>query len=346
MSVGQVAVWEVAALSVLAFGFPFDALGVAVVAVAVLAVLATSVRFGGLCLYQWAVVHVRFLSRPSRSGQEAATPLLAVLPRLDLATQVDRAGNPVGVVSVDQGASHSAVVRVAPSSHPDPRTLVSLLHKAFERADVRLASAQLVVWAVPGPPDPRTHAVTPIRVHWLALRYRTGDDPSAALARGDGETGARKAVSAAALRLVNDLAEAGHAGSVLDTLELHQDLLVALGSNPDSAHGGHGRHRVEETWRHWSVGWLRHVCLVPKRGADLTSVLGWCAPGAVLTCTSYTVDRTSRGQVRRRAAIRVAIPRDRPWDGRTFAAAPPEVPLRPVTGRHGEHVVATLPLAL
>jgi type VII secretion protein EccE len=330
---GQVILWQVAALAVLAAVPPLNAVGIAVLVLAVLAVAVTSVRVGGLCGYEWAAYSFRYLRR--KAGGFAETPLRALWPELHVHTHVDRAGNRVGIVSVGKEACYSAVLRVVPPRGMAPQALVSVLREAFARTDIRLTSAQLVVWAMPQVP-------APVRVHWLALHYRAEDMPAAAQARGGGEVGARKATAAAALRLAGSLSGIGCATTVLDTLELYRELLVALGSSPDA----HGPHRAVETWRDFTVGRQRQVSFVPGERVDPAAVLGRCLPWAAFTCTSYTVDRTALGRVRARAVVRVGLRPGVSTPSPASASVGLGVRLVGVNGRQGEHVLSTVPLAL
>ncbi|MBB4679067.1 type VII secretion protein EccE [Crossiella cryophila] len=351
LGAGTIAVVEIAALAVLATAVPFGPVSIAAITVATLALAVTLLRFRGLPPYRWAALYLRFLRRrPRLAAREAATPLRALLPDLSVHTQVDRAGNRVGVASVEADASFCTMVRIAPAAHPTPDALIRLLREVYERSDIRLSSAQLVVWALPGLPA-RTGAATPIRVHWLSLRYRPAEAPLAALARGGGQEGSRRAVASAAHRLVSRLAEAGYPATVLDTLELHQELLVAVGADPEVvsgplAHDGTARHRVTETWRDVSVGRLRQACFVPKDPADAIALLGRCAPEAMFTCTSYTLSRTARGDLVAQARARVGVAAGGLWLSPQRASQSLGVPVVPVDGRQDEHTIATLPLAL
>ncbi|MBP2471529.1 type VII secretion protein EccE [Crossiella equi] len=348
---GTIAVVEVALLCVIATAVPFGPLSITAIALAVLVLAAVLVRVRGLPPYRWLLLYLRYLRRrPVFAAREAATPLRALLPGLSVHTQVDRAGNRVGVASWDRDGSFCTMVRIAPAAHPTPNALIDLLHEVYSRSDIRLSSAQLVVWAVPGLPA-STGAATPIRVHWLSLRYRTAEAPAAALARGGGQEGGQKAVASAAQRLVSRLNEAGYPASALDTLEMHQELLVAVGADPEVvsgpvAHDGTARHRVTETWRDVSVGRLRQACFVPRDPATALSLLGRCAPEAMFTCTSYTLSRTPRGEITGQARVRVGVAAGGLWLSPQRASQSLGVAVVPVDGRQDEHTVATLPLAL
>jgi type VII secretion protein EccE len=343
VGVAQVAVWQVAVLAGLAAVATLDPPSVAVIAVGALAVLLTSVRVAGLCGYQWAVTWIRYRLRRRGAGAPVTNPVRALEPRLSVHTQVDRAGNRVGITSTSKESDFGVTIRIAPADHPDPNRLISVLHKAFDSEDVPMSSASLVVWAMPGV------ATSPvaIRVHWLALRYRPLEAPWAALARGGGADGGRRAAASAALRLVSDLAEIGYAGSVLDTPDLYSELLVAVGADPDALRGsGSAGYQAQETWRGWSVGELRQACFLPRSNSDALALIGRCVPESTFTPTSYTLSRTARGRVRATGVLRLGVAKKRFWLTPHEAAGKLGMRLLPADGRHARHVRATLPLAL
>jgi type VII secretion protein EccE len=327
---GRVATWQLAALAVLTTGFRITAATVTVMAVAGMLVAVTSVRFGGLCGYQWAVVLARYVARRRRPAPP--TPVHALEPRLRLHPHEDRAGNRTGVATI--AGDHIAVVRLAPNAHPDPAVLVSLLHKAVDREDHPVSGARLVVLAVPASPYP-------VRMHWLALRYRAAAAPWAALARGGGETGCHKAAASAAQRLASDLAGAGCSASVLDAPELWQELLIALGVSPDL-----GAPRAVETWRHWSVGPTRQASFTPRDPADAVRLLGRAVPAATFTCTAYSIARPiPNGPSHVTAAVRLGVANQQFWLTPERVATKLGVRLMPAHGRQAETALATLPLA-
>jgi type VII secretion protein EccE len=299
VTAGQIAVWQIAALAVLVTVQPFDVTGIAVAAVAVLVVAMTSVRRGGLCLYQWIGVRLGYLRRDKPAPSQ--DPVEAFLPGLKVIRHVDRAGNRVGLASV--GTDRIAVVRLPSGVRPEFDVLVTALREAQQRNDIPLAGAQLVVWTVPGPTS-----VEPMRIFWLALRYRPSVAPGAALARGGGSAGADRAAASAALGLVGRLAEAGQASAVLDEPELRQDLLVALGADPrafaGNTPGARPVVRVEEGWRTWSIGRLTQTTFTPGPRVA-TEVLGVLVPGTEFTCTSLLLRRTPRGTTETSVSLRV-----------------------------------------
>ncbi|WP_370355366.1 type VII secretion protein EccE [Catenulispora sp. EB89] len=174
--------------------------------------------------------------------------------------------------------------------------------------------------------------LAPMRVTWLALRYRPRQAPAAALARGGGELGSARAVASAALGLVARLDEAGYGADALDQAELGQELMVALhGADPAPP-------TVLETWRDWSAGALRQICYEPHRALDPAALLGRWTPGAAFTCASYTLSRTARGRVRSEAALRIA--------GVDAESLEPPFPAIRANGRQQEFVLRTMPLAI
>jgi type VII secretion protein EccE len=336
VGVGRVAVWQLAVLAVLATGFRLDLpTGLALV-LAILLLAATSVRIGGHCAYQWAAMFLRYRRRRrSAASQPAPTAVHSLAPRLLVQTQTDRLGNRAGVAAVGDDSGYTAVVQIAPTVQPDPAMLVAALHRAFDRADNPVSAARLVSWAAPVGP-------APVRVYWLALRYRYADAPWPALARGGGAAGGRRAAASAAQRLSSDLADAGYPSTVLDTPELYHALFVAIGA--DRGAGSGGRYHAREGWRDWSVGQVRQACFTPRSVADQVRLIGLCAPGAALTCTAYGLRRTAQGRVTATTTVRIGLPSGVPYTPGQVAAKL-GVPVLSTNGRHREHVLATLPLA-
>ncbi|ACU72058.1 hypothetical protein Caci_3149 [Catenulispora acidiphila DSM 44928] len=179
--------------------------------------------------------------------------------------------------------------------------------------------------------QPQPQNLAPMRVTWLALRYRPRQAPYAALARGGGELGSARAVASAALGLVARLDAAGYGADALDQAELGQELMVAmLGADPAPP-------TLQETWRDWSAGNLRQICYEPHRALDPAALLGRWTPGAAFTCASYTLSRTARGRIRGEAALRIA--------GVDAESLRPPFPAIRANGRQQEFVLRTMPLA-
>ncbi|MGW3959856.1 type VII secretion protein EccE [Amycolatopsis sp. NPDC005003] len=316
----QAALWELAAIAVL-LAWLVDGvtqpvrLGVGIGAG--LVVLLTSVRFAGRHPAGWALTWTAFRLRRHDTRRDGPDPLLRVAGPVKVRQHVDRAGNRFGVAEIDGG--WSALVRLTPGPGA-PGPLVDALRSAYRRADIPLASAQLLTWAIP-----RGDQV--LRVRWLAVRYRPDLAPVAALARGGGELGALRSTASAALSLMGALAEAGYQSTVLEAGELAKELRVALGvQGPASG--------PPDRWKSWVWGDSTQVCFTPRS----PRVLDLAVPGAAFTATSYTLTRTAGGREKAEVTVRVGV----------RAGAPVPVPpaVVPLHGRHEAGVRRTLPLAL
>src|SRR5882757_5258469 len=108
--IGQVALWEIALVAVAATVWPWRIVSIVVASVAAVTIAVTSVRFAGLCCYQWVGVLFRYRARRRSASARSTDPLAAVLPGVRLRRQIDRAGNRAGLA--DLGDSLSAVVRL------------------------------------------------------------------------------------------------------------------------------------------------------------------------------------------------------------------------------------------
>lgn len=302
----QIVVWQLAVLAGIGWFRPVGARTVVVLAVAGLAVLATSVRVDGRCGYEWLASWIAYRRRPEP----------APLPELDLRTHTDRLGSRTGLAGVD--GAWSAAIRLRDAAGVDTDRLVAVLDDYFGHGEIRLASAQLTVRTTIGADGPE-------RAHWLAVRYDPALGPQAARARGGGELGALRATASAAYRLARLLDDAGFPGTVLDERALREQLRMVAGAG-DAA----------EAWPEWTVGASRQRCYRPSYGADATAVLDRYATGAAFTCASYTLRRRPRGAVATEVLVRVG-------DGEPRGVG---VVLDPLDGRHAMAARATLPLAL
>ncbi|GAA1981561.1 type VII secretion protein EccE [Amycolatopsis minnesotensis] len=314
--VRQIAVWELAAVAVLtAFGFDDvpHPLRIAVASVAAVAVLATSIRIGGAHFAGWAAAWLGY-----RFGRRDE-PLTG---DVEIREHVDRAGNRFGVARAGDG--WSCVIRLAGTASASPAALRDGVLEAFRRPEIPLASAQVLVWTVPGP-----DGGAPLRVRWLAVRYRPEAEPLAATARGGGELGAMRATVSAALRIVGGFANSGWESAVLDAAELEEDLRVALGARDGE---------VADNWRAWRSGDLTQTCHAPLGRQDSARVLDGYADGAAFTATSLLVHRDPGGHERITTTIRIGA------TGHDAHALPFRT--RPLHGRHAAHVRLSLPLAL
>ncbi|HET9141093.1 type VII secretion protein EccE, partial [Actinophytocola sp.] len=141
----------------------------------------------------------------------------------------------------------------------------------------------------------------------------------------------------AALRLSAELSAAGYPNAVLDTPELHHDLIVAAGAGPTPQRG-------RESWRECSVDGVRQACFLPRRAADVLPLIGRPAPGSAFTCVAYTISRGGAGHDT--AAVRLGPAPTLPRLTPRAVAARLDPRLRPANGRHGQYLLTTLPLAL
>lgn len=365
----RLVVLEVAAVAVLATLWPLQPVNpvqVVVGSVALLAVLATWIRRRGRSLDQWAARVVTFRVRAVRRRRadrragtagddgtlDALDPALHGLGLAGLAVRahVDRAGNRAGVVVLSGEGTDavSGVVRVTSGVDPEPSRLLRGLRAAFERPDIPLAAAQLVVWSVPGPARDSV-----LRVHWLAVRYLPAASPAAALARGGGLPGAIRATAMAALGLARDLSEAGVPAAPLGVRELRGELGVAVGLDPMVLTGAETAPAPQEKWREWSAGSVHQVTLRPARAGGIEDHLGLLrahAPGAAFTCVSTTLRRDLYGTVDEEVLVRVGVPVvTGRTDARTAleaAVAGLDAGLVPIVGEQARGVRCTLPLAV
>ena len=216
---------------------------------------------------------------------------------------------------------------------PPPDLSETALHRCQARRPVSTgAPRQPDRCPRPGRQPPQPQNLAPMRVTWLALRYRPRQAPYAAAARGGGELGSARAVASAALGLVARLDEAGYTADALNQSELGQELMVAVhGADPSPPN-------VLESWRDWSAGSLRQICYEPHRALDPAALLGRWTPGAAFTCASYTLSRTARGRIRGEAALRIA--------GVDAEGLKPPFPAIRANGRQQEFVLRTMPLAV
>ena len=344
VGIRQIMLWEIAAVAVAAASwFPPRLASWIVLGIGGAVVLVTSVRLDGLCGYQWIGVYRRYRGRRAAHAERTGDPLRTMLPGLRISQHIDRAGNRSGVAKVDD--SFISVVRVAPALPVAPHTLLSLLRKAYDRTDIRLSTAELVTWSVPSPPRARYYGderdTQPLQIHWLALRYRPSSAPSAALARGGGDTGAVRAAASAALALVSEVDKLGLAAVALDQNDLRQELLVSLGvGNPGAGV------KITETWQDFSFGAIRQVGFGTREGSDDLAVLGRWVNGAAFTATSLTLFRDQRGRVRARGLVRIGV---RPTEGRMPIRRLSRILGVRLMSRNGRQELAvrgTLPLAL
>jgi type VII secretion protein EccE len=317
----QAAVWEIAALAVvLALTLNHLTRPVVITTVAVAAVLfaVTSVRVAGRHLAGWAAIWLGFRLRRHDNRRDSPDPLHRIVGAVRVRQHVDRAGNRFGVAEVDGG--WSAIIRLTGHASPRADALVPILRAAYERNDIPLSSAQLLVWTVS-----RSDGMPPLRAHWLTVRYTPAEAPIAALARGGGDLGALRSTACAALELMGWLAESGYESTVLEAGELAEELRVALGASPE--------HEITDGWRSWSGGPVPQTCFAPLTTSP--RILDAVVEGATFTAGSYTLRRTPGGKDLTDVTLRVG--------GDVSDLGVRAVPLH---GRHAAAVRRTLPLAL
>lgn len=148
---GRVALWQAAALGVVAAGGPFDAAGGTATGLAALVVGGTALRVRGRWLPDWALVRHRY-QRRARHPQPT-------LPTLSTRTYADRAGNRAGLAS--DGNSWSGLLRLDPSGDLDH--LLPHLSASYSDPELPLTGLQLVDWTSPG---------TGQAARWLAIPGR------------------------------------------------------------------------------------------------------------------------------------------------------------------------------
>jgi type VII secretion protein EccE len=323
----QAAVWEIAALAaVLALTLDHVAQPVLITTLSVAAVLVavTSVRVAGLHLAGWAAVWLGFRLRRHDDRRDSPDPLHRIAGAVRVRQHVDRAGNRFGVAEADGG--WSAIIRLTGHASPRADALVPILRAAYERKDIPLSSAQLLVWTVS-----RGDGQPPLRAHWLTVRYTPAEAPIAALARGGGDLGALRSTACVALELMGALAESGYESTVLEAGELAEELRVALGAERQPS----PEHEITDSWRSWSAGPVRQTCYAPL--TDSPRILDAVVDGATFTAGSYTLCRTPGGKDQTDVTFRV---------GGDVGDAAFGVRAVPLHGRHAAAVRRTLPLAL
>ena len=365
----RVAVWQLAVLgAVLATAAPLIPRA-AVFATCAAVLVFSGVRVRGRWLDQWLRVRFGFGRRVRRrAAHRPTTPLDVVAAGFDVRSYTNRAGNRLGLLT--DGTSWVAVLRVELPPHTERtelqgrlRTLLDRLAAAFDDGDVRIASTQLVTWAVPtpaaglatGPGSPRSVAW---RVHWAAVRFVPRACPAAVEARGGGEHGAQRAAAAAALRLAASLRQAGFPVRMLDSAEVRSELSTSLGVDPTRPRTADSSEpeallRPTETWASWSIGALHHASYRLRRPtrhrAVLAGALTWLArPPALSTCVSVLFHRADPGPPRAQVSVRVAVPADRTKRAVRAAlrAATKDLGVHAVAmnGAHASGVQATIPL--
>ncbi|HEX6683731.1 MAG TPA: type VII secretion protein EccE [Candidatus Limnocylindrales bacterium] len=345
----RIAVWQLIAVVVVAA----LVMGEPVVAVAGCLLLAVSaIRIDGKWLDQLVTTYLRYRSQRAHHD---GTPLESLAPGLSTHAYTDRAGNRIGVA--ESGREWTALLRIEPPDTGSVGVLLDEVAASLSAAGepgtktegVRLASAQLVRWAVPRPAksQAKTSSKTSSKtsgkrtwdVYWVAVRFDAVTDARAVAARGGGKKGAIAATAVAALRLAIQLRQAGFTARAVEEPELRTELVCSLG----------GPGKVREAWRWWSVGTLHHATYRVNSSTDPAQLLSWSAPAPALsTCTAILL-RSKDREVRRSVLTRIAVPADRK-DRAAISSALRQATsgsrrqLKPMNGRQRAGVRSTLPL--
>ncbi|GLY66197.1 type VII secretion protein EccE [Amycolatopsis taiwanensis] len=316
----QIAAWEVAAIP-LSLHWCDRLARIAVAGVAALLGGTASVRVAGRRPFGWVFTWISYRLLQHRAHATGVDPLRALAHDFRLRQDVDRTGNQFGVAGVGDG--WSAVIRM--SGDPPVRTLLAALRVACADDEIPLAGAQLVI---------RSDGAE--RVHLLAVRYRPGQAPLAAVVRGGGEAGELRATTRAAQALLATLAESGQCGHLLEVGELATELRAALGAHVAGPSATDG-------WSWWSAGGTTQASFAARGRPDPECTLAARSPTASATVSSYTLWRTDSGKLQEELTIRL-VKRQTP----RFAPRAREVDVTvfPLYGRQASGVRRTLPLAL
>ncbi|MFJ6217381.1 type VII secretion protein EccE [Streptomyces sp. NPDC092296] len=199
---------------------------------------------------------------------------------------------------VGDGTFLSAVLLVRAKDEPlrplrTARPLpLDVLTAALQVDDITLDSVQIVQHTQPAPaphlPEqalasrayqqlPEGSSTPSLRLTWVSLRLDPERAATAVLARGGGETGARKALQRAADQLVAGLTGAGFSATVLDERELIAALATSICVNPLATAGRQGTgggtgntRRTQESRRFWRVDDRWHTTYWISRWPQLT----------------------------------------------------------------------------
>lgn len=349
LRLGAVLSWELAGAAVLiSYDHRSAAAGRAafwaVLGLAVLLVLGSSVRVGGLTgleRLRAAFVLRRRLSR-YRGEPDADSVQRRLLPGLTLNTHIDRAGNRTGVIG--SGLGWSAAIRVSDASTPDPDALIDAATRACLRPDLPLAAAQVLTWNVPSTWDGR-----PSTLRQFFLSVRTAERPSrrAILARGGGPAGAQRATASAAASLAFELTQLGYACTVLDSSELEQHVQLMSGVTTQPVPAEQAAKPVE-TKDLWAVGQVQQSCFRVGGGTSRAQAL--LRPAQIpltFAVGSCTVQPDGKGGHRLSFQLRAAMAAAQP-SPLTVQQASRAMDRRliPLQFRQESGVRATLPLAL
>lgn len=326
---GRIAVWQVA-VAVFALAALNGAHWAMVAACTLLGITAGRVR--GRWLDSWILTFLWYRGRAR--VRRAATALGVVAPQLDTDEYRAPGGAVAGVLT--DGPDWVVVLRVDGSAASAP--LVAALRSSVDPSGpVRASTVQLVRWAVPRPVDPdRPVPLAAWNVDWIAVR---------------GERAGSASTPAAAMRLAAVLDAQGFSVHPLRENELTAELASSLGV----ASTGGAAVTARENWSSLSLGRLHHATFrltrPPRDPAKLAHALAWLAgPPSLSTCVSlrFTAPAAPEGEADVTVAVRVAVPTGRSRrevrGALRKALGPMASHTRPMNGRHGVGILATIPL--
>jgi type VII secretion protein EccE len=265
------------------------------------AVAAATVRVRG----RWGVdlvrVWVRYRIRARRAAEVVTPPVVVA--------HTDRSAATFGVRTHDAALDMVLAVDTAGAQLP-----WTLLVAALGDHDVRLDSVRVLT---------AYRRATVDREVRVVLRLRPADCPAAVLARGGGAPGARRALSAAATRLVRRLTDHGLPTRVLGPREVAE---LSYGA-------------VAEKWDHCVVGASRHVLYRltrwPADGQPFLAALHERRCAEVVTALS--VSPAERG-FRLTGTVRMTDPDPA---GAAAVTGPPGVRWTRLDGEHAEAFALT-----
>ncbi|GAA3776748.1 type VII secretion protein EccE [Streptomyces phyllanthi] len=365
---GQVIVWEAAALLLAAGLFAPAPARVPALAGAGLLLVATLPRPQRRPLYDWVLTRMRHRARRrGRRAQDAGPfgPLRALLPELTVGRAGGRSRVRMGVVH--DGRAWIALVGVArderltPGQDTDAPLPVHRLAELLQVDDIAFDSVQVLVYSVGAPTgadaasercaasyrELNSTGIPLTRSAWIALRLDEATCPEAVAARGGGEAGIRRALRRGALQAVGLLRDEGRRAHVLDETEAAEALVALAGLRGGEPSGQHPP--AAEEWAAWHGHGIPHVAYrVRERDtagsglARLQELLAeFPAHAAVL---SLTLTATPGGTTGCTTLVRTSGAT--PDMSGTFARAAAEhrIRLHRLDGEQAAGMVATLPL--
>ncbi|MDQ2958587.1 MAG: type VII secretion protein EccE [Actinomycetota bacterium] len=353
---GAVLGWEIAALAA-AIGYQHreDRYGrqafYAVLAVAVLLVLLTSLRVAGLTGWERLRDGRRLQHRLRGYARDKAADTVQrrLLDGLTLNTHIDRAGNRTGLLGAELG--WSALIKIGDAAVPDPAALIEAASRACLRPDLPLAAAQVLSWNVPsawGEQREGNSANRTLRQYYLSVRTAENPSARAILARGGGPAGAQRATASAAAALAFELTRLGYPCSVLDSAELEQHVQLMSGASYSAQPVNAGTAAApKETKDTWAVGRIQQSCFRIGGGTSQAAALNWTA-GSPLSFVigSCTITPDRRGQPRLEYLMRAAMISQQSPLTIEQASRTLDKRLIPLRYRQERYVRATLPVAL